>query len=76
MKFKKIRKLCAKADPIQILFEEGDYENYLTISDVPDKYNDCKVKGVGAVMIDDLNDLPIQKGLEIYLMCNNRKENE
>ena len=46
MKFKKFRKLCAKTDAVQILFEEGDYENYLTISDVPDKYNDCKVKGV------------------------------
>ena len=56
MKFKKFRKLCAKIEAVQILFEEGDYENYLTISDVPDKYNDCKVKGVGAAMINNLKD--------------------
>lgn len=50
MKVRKARKLLSKTDAVQILTDKKDVVGtYATIDSVPSKYDDWKVKGIGAL---------------------------
>ena len=50
MKVRKARKLLSKTDAVQILTDDEDVVgNYINIESVPSKYDDWKVKGIGAL---------------------------
>ena len=61
MKVRKARKLLSKTDTVQILTDDEDAVGiYVNIDSVPNKYDDWKVKGIGALrpvsgeIIDDI----------------------
>lgn len=50
MKVRKARKLLSRVTPVQILKDNGEIAGtYQTIESVPSKYDDWKVKGIGAI---------------------------
>lgn len=50
MKVRKARKFLSKTDAVQILTDDGDvFGTYINIESVPSKYDDWKVKGIGAL---------------------------
>ena len=61
MKVRKARKLLSKTDAVQILTDDEDVVGtYVSVDSVPNKYDDWKVKGIGALrpvpgeIIDDI----------------------
>ena len=61
MKVRKARKLLSKTDAVQILTDDEDVVGtYVNVDSVPNKYDDWKVKGIGALrpvsgeIIDDI----------------------
>ena len=50
MKVRKARKLLSKTDAVQILTDDEDVVGtYVNVDSVPNKYDDWKVKGIGAL---------------------------
>lgn len=48
IKFKEIRRFLARNTRLSICLEDGDYHNYLLISDIPSlEYDELYVYGVG-----------------------------
>lgn len=53
IKFKELRKYVSRVVRISICFDDGSYDNYHLISDIPDgKYDDMYVFGVGKVDVE------------------------
>ena len=53
IKFKEIRKFLARNTRLSICFEDGDYHNYLLISDIPSlEYDELYVYGVGMTDVE------------------------
>ena len=56
--FKELKPYIARTVRISICFENGNYENYTMISDIPDgRYDDLYVFGVGMVDVEFPNDV-------------------
>lgn len=50
MKFRELRERLSVADRISICHKETlQYNNFITIKDVPDSYNDLTVCGIGMI---------------------------
>lgn len=50
MKFKELRKYISQIDKVSIcILETSRYENYLLFKEVPDKYDDLFVYGIGMI---------------------------
>lgn len=50
MKFRELRERLSVADRISICHKETlQYNNFITIKDVPDSYNDLTVYGIGMI---------------------------
>lgn len=50
IKFKELRTLLSIADRISVCYKETlQYENFITVKDVPDHYNDLYVCGIGII---------------------------
>ena len=66
--FGSLRKLISVTDRISMCMREsGDYENFETIREVPDKYDAMIVKGVG---LTSMKYTPTQKEIESgYSTC-------
>jgi len=71
LKFKDIRPYMAKvASPISInIHETGNYENYLRIDMVPEKYDEMYLYGIGAYedYFDFLGNTEYMNAIEIVL---------
>lgn len=53
IKFKEIRQYLARNAMLSICFEDGNYHNYLMISDIPaEKYKDLYVYGIGMADVE------------------------
>lgn len=53
IKFKELRKYISRVCRLSICFEDGHYDNYHLISDIPDgKYDDLYVYGIGLVDVE------------------------
>ena len=53
IKFKEIRRFLARNTRLSICFEDGDYHNYLLISDIPSlEYDELYVYGVGMTDVE------------------------
>lgn len=53
IKFKELRKYISRVCRLSICFEDGHYDNYRLISDIPDgKYDDLYVYGIGMVDVE------------------------
>lgn len=58
LQFKEIRDQLARNIRLSICFEDGRYDNYLILSDIPDeKYNDMYVYGVGKIDVEFSKDV-------------------
>ena len=53
IKFKEIRRFLARNTRLSICFEDGDYHNYLLVSDIPvSEYDELYVYGVGMTDVE------------------------
>ena len=53
IQFKEIRKYLARNTRLSICFEDGYYQDYLMVSDIPDeKYKDLYVYGIGMIDVE------------------------
>ena len=53
IKFKEIRRFLARNTRLSICFEDGDYHNYLLISDIPSlEYDELYVYGIGITDVE------------------------
>lgn len=58
IKFKEIRRFLARNIRLSICFEDGDYHNYLLISDIPSlEYDELYVYGVGMIVVEFSKDI-------------------
>ena len=58
IKFKEIRRFLARNTILSICFEDGDYHNYLLISDIPSlEYDELYVYGVGMIVVEFSKDI-------------------
>ena len=69
MKFKKLRKILSRTDRIQTCLKStGDTDKvFLTVSDIPDTYDNFSVISVGVTHITDIQILGLVPAIEIYL---------
>ena len=53
IKFGELRKFISRVEKLSICFEDGHYDNYLLLSDVPDgKYDELYIFGIGMVDVE------------------------
>ena len=58
IQFKEIRKYLARNTRLSICFEDGYYQDYLMVSDIPDeKYKDLYVYGIGMIDVEFSKDI-------------------
>ena len=75
IKFKEIRKFLARNTRLSICFEDGDYHNYLLISDIPSlEYDELYVYGVGMTDVEFSKDIysePEEPNGEVSISMSN-----
>lgn len=49
MRFKELKKFISCVDRISICLEDGSYENYFSVRDISDIYDDLYVFGIGVI---------------------------
>lgn len=58
IKFKELRKYISRVVRLSICFEDGHYDNYHLISDIPEgKYDDLYLYGIGMIDVEFLMDV-------------------
>ena len=58
LKFKELRNYLSRNSRLSISFEDGHYDNYLILSDIPDeKYDDMYVFGIGKAYVEFTKDI-------------------
>lgn len=69
LKFSNIKDIISKTDLVELLFEDGSYETYRHIDDVPEKYDNWEVHGIGPVMsFDEKLVSRYTRAQEVYLV--------
>ena len=75
IKFKEIRRFLARNTRLSICFEDGDYHNYLLISDIPSlEYDELYVYGVGMIVVEFSKDIysePEEPNGEVSISMSN-----
>ena len=75
IKFKEIRRFLARNIRLSICFEDGDYHNYLLISDIPSlEYDELYVYGVGMIVVEFSKDIysePEEPNGEVSISMSN-----
>lgn len=69
MKFKKLRKILSRANCIHTCLKStGDTDKvFLTVSDIPDTYDNFPVISVGITHVKDIKTLGLTPAFDIYL---------
>lgn len=75
IKFKEIRKFLARNTRLSICFEDGDYHNYLLISDIPSlEYDELYIYGIGMTDVEFSKDIysePEEPNGEVNISMSN-----
>ena len=68
IKFRELRQYLSRNIRLSICFEDGHYDNYLIVSDIPDgRYGDLYVYGVGKIDVEFSKDTYTKPDLEFSI---------
>lgn len=69
MKFKEFKKYVSKIDRVSICIKETlHYENFMFISEVPDKYDELYLYGIGRIQ----SEFPASQAPDVVVRMNNK----